>query len=114
LEAYEEAIARTSTKQAPWFVIPSNHKWFRNLAISQIIADTMEDMGFSCRRRTSTSPTFVGSTTSPNMTREARTKKAHHAVSLVYSGALWTLGWPRLAVLKSYRRPSFDQHQPVL
>jgi hypothetical protein len=45
LEAYEEAIARTSTKQAPWFVIPSNHKWFRNLAISQIIADTMEDMG---------------------------------------------------------------------
>jgi polyphosphate kinase 2 (PPK2 family) len=45
VEAYEEAIERTSTKQAPWYVIPSNHKWFRNLAISQIVADTMEDMG---------------------------------------------------------------------
>jgi len=45
VEAYEEAIARTSTRRAPWYVIPSNHKWFRNLAISQIVADTMEEMG---------------------------------------------------------------------
>lgn len=45
VEAYEEAIALTSTKHAPWFVIPSNHKWFRNLAISQIVADTMNQMG---------------------------------------------------------------------
>jgi PPK2 family polyphosphate:nucleotide phosphotransferase len=43
--AYEDAMALTSTKHAPWFVIPSNHKWFRDLAVSQIIADTMEDMG---------------------------------------------------------------------
>jgi PPK2 family polyphosphate:nucleotide phosphotransferase len=45
VEAYEEAIARTSTKWAPWYVIPANHKWFRDLAISQILADTMEGMG---------------------------------------------------------------------
>jgi PPK2 family polyphosphate:nucleotide phosphotransferase len=45
LEAYEDAIAATSTKRAPWYIIPSNHKWFRNLAVSQIIADTMDDMG---------------------------------------------------------------------
>jgi PPK2 family polyphosphate:nucleotide phosphotransferase len=45
VEAYEDAIARTSTKRAPWYVIPSNHKWFRNLAISQIVADTMDEMG---------------------------------------------------------------------
>lgn len=44
IEAYEEAIERTSTKHAPWFVIPANHKWFRDLAISQIVADTMSDM----------------------------------------------------------------------
>lgn len=44
VEAYEDAIALTSTKRAPWYVIPSNHKWFRNLAISRIVADTMEDM----------------------------------------------------------------------
>ena len=44
IEAYEEAIERTSTERAPWYVIPANHKWFRNLAISQIIADAMDDM----------------------------------------------------------------------
>jgi len=43
--AYEDAIALTSTKRAPWYIIPANHKWFRNLAISQIIADTMGEMG---------------------------------------------------------------------
>ncbi len=45
IEAYEEAIERTSTSAAPWFVIPADHKWFRNLAIAQIISDAMEDMG---------------------------------------------------------------------
>ena len=45
LEAYDDAIALTSTKQAPWYVIPSNHKWFRDLAISHIVADTIDDMG---------------------------------------------------------------------
>jgi PPK2 family polyphosphate:nucleotide phosphotransferase len=44
IEAFEDAIDKTSTKHAPWFVIPSNHKWFRNLAISAIVADTLEDM----------------------------------------------------------------------
>jgi len=45
--AYEDAISSTSTKRAPWFVIPSNHKWFRNLVISQIVADAMEDLHMS-------------------------------------------------------------------
>ncbi|HEX5282185.1 MAG TPA: polyphosphate kinase 2 family protein [Micropepsaceae bacterium] len=44
MAAYEDAISATSTKHAPWYVIPSNHKWFRNLAVSQIIAETMYDM----------------------------------------------------------------------
>jgi PPK2 family polyphosphate:nucleotide phosphotransferase len=42
--AFEEAIERTSTKEAPWFIIPSDHKWFRDLAISQIIIRTLEEM----------------------------------------------------------------------
>jgi PPK2 family polyphosphate:nucleotide phosphotransferase len=46
--AFEEAINATSTRAAPWYLIPSNHKWFRNLAVSQIMADTMEDLGMSC------------------------------------------------------------------
>ena len=44
IHAYEDAISETSTEHAPWFIIPSNHKWFRNLAISQIIADTLDEM----------------------------------------------------------------------
>jgi polyphosphate kinase 2 (PPK2 family) len=45
MDAYEDAIALTSTKRAPWYIIPANHKWLRNLAVSQIIADTMHEMG---------------------------------------------------------------------
>lgn len=44
VKAYEDLLRHTSTKQAPWFVIPSNHKWFRNLAISQIITHTLEGL----------------------------------------------------------------------
>ena len=44
IEAFEDAIRATSAKAAPWYVIPSNHKWFRNLAVSQIMADTMEEL----------------------------------------------------------------------
>jgi PPK2 family polyphosphate:nucleotide phosphotransferase len=45
MAAYEDAMALTSTKHAPWYVIPANHKWFRNLTVSRIVADTMDDMG---------------------------------------------------------------------
>jgi PPK2 family polyphosphate:nucleotide phosphotransferase len=44
IKAFEAAIEHCSTEYAPWFVIPSNHKWFRNLAVSQIIADTLGKM----------------------------------------------------------------------
>lgn len=44
IEAYEEVFARTSTKHAPWYIIPANHKWFRNLAISTIVAESIEAM----------------------------------------------------------------------
>ena len=42
--AYEGMIHNTSTENAPWHVIPSNHKWFRNLMISRIICQAMEDL----------------------------------------------------------------------
>lgn len=44
IEAYEDILNHTSRKHAPWFVIPSDHKWFRNLAISQVIVDTMKGL----------------------------------------------------------------------
>jgi PPK2 family polyphosphate:nucleotide phosphotransferase len=47
MRAFEATLAATSTKTAPWFVIPSDHKWFRNLAISQIIADVVEELPMS-------------------------------------------------------------------
>jgi PPK2 family polyphosphate:nucleotide phosphotransferase len=47
IAAFEDALSATSTHHAPWFVIPANHKWFRNLAVSQIVADTMDDLRMS-------------------------------------------------------------------
>jgi polyphosphate kinase 2 (PPK2 family) len=43
-KAYEEAITKCSTRYAPWYIIPSDHKWFRNLAVSQILVDTLESL----------------------------------------------------------------------
>jgi len=43
-KAFEDALSATSIDYAPWYVIPSNHKWFRNLAVSQIVADTLEEL----------------------------------------------------------------------
>ena len=40
--AYQDAIEKTSTPHAPWYVIPANHKWFRNLAISRILVHALE------------------------------------------------------------------------
>ena len=47
-QAYEDALTRCSTGNAPWFVIPADHKWFRNLAVSRIVVETLEalDMRF--------------------------------------------------------------------
>ncbi len=42
--AYSEAIERTSTKDAPWYVIPADHKWFRNWAVSRILVETLAEM----------------------------------------------------------------------
>jgi PPK2 family polyphosphate:nucleotide phosphotransferase len=44
IKAYEAALSRCSTWEAPWFVIPSNKKLFRNLAVSHVIVETLEDM----------------------------------------------------------------------
>lgn len=43
-QAYEIALERTNTEVAPWHVIPSDRKWFRNLAIAQILHDTLNRM----------------------------------------------------------------------
>ena len=46
--AYEDAITKCNTKEAPWYVVPADKKWFRNLAVSQVLVETLEalDMRF--------------------------------------------------------------------
>jgi PPK2 family polyphosphate:nucleotide phosphotransferase len=43
-ECYEDAIRATSQKHAPWFVIPADHKWYRNVAVSRIIVEALKAM----------------------------------------------------------------------
>jgi len=43
-DAYQDALDECSTDAAPWYVVPANKKWFRNLAVSQIIVDAMSDL----------------------------------------------------------------------
>jgi len=42
MAAYTDAITRCSTANAPWFVIPANHKWYRNLTIASILVETLQ------------------------------------------------------------------------
>ena len=42
--AYTDALARCSTDAAPWFVIPADRKWYRDLAVAEILAETARDM----------------------------------------------------------------------
>ena len=44
IAAYEDALSKTSTERAPWYVIPANHKWFRDAAVASILADTLEEL----------------------------------------------------------------------
>ncbi len=45
MAAYEEALSRCSTERAPWFIIPANHKWFRNLAVARVVVEHLEGLG---------------------------------------------------------------------
>jgi PPK2 family polyphosphate:nucleotide phosphotransferase len=42
--AFQDAIARTSTPWAPWYVVPSNHKWYRNVVIGTVLVETLEGL----------------------------------------------------------------------
>jgi PPK2 family polyphosphate:nucleotide phosphotransferase len=43
-KAYEEALTQTSTKRAPWYVIPADNKWYMQLVVGRIIVDTLEKL----------------------------------------------------------------------
>jgi PPK2 family polyphosphate:nucleotide phosphotransferase len=43
-QAYEDVLSKTSSAQAPWFIIPANHKWYRDLLIASILVETLEGL----------------------------------------------------------------------
>ena len=44
MRCYEDLIERTSTSCAPWYVIPADHKWYRNLCVARIMVDTLKSL----------------------------------------------------------------------
>ena len=47
MKAYGEMLSRTSTEYSPWYVIPSNHKWFRDFVVATIIVHALESLKLS-------------------------------------------------------------------
>jgi PPK2 family polyphosphate:nucleotide phosphotransferase len=44
MKAYEDLLARTSTDEAPWYVVPADRKWYRNLVIASVLVGTLEKL----------------------------------------------------------------------
>jgi PPK2 family polyphosphate:nucleotide phosphotransferase len=44
MQAYEDVLNRTSTDHAPWYVVPADAKWFRNVVVSRVLVDTLEGL----------------------------------------------------------------------
>jgi PPK2 family polyphosphate:nucleotide phosphotransferase len=47
IEAYEDMLTKCNTEHAPWHIVPANHKWYRNLVITQAIIKSLEGMDLS-------------------------------------------------------------------
>jgi PPK2 family polyphosphate:nucleotide phosphotransferase len=43
-KAYEAALSRCNTRWAPWYVVPANHKWYRNYAVARVVVETLRDL----------------------------------------------------------------------
>jgi PPK2 family polyphosphate:nucleotide phosphotransferase len=44
MEAFEDVLSKTSTDYAPWYIVPANHKWYRDLVISSVLVDALEGL----------------------------------------------------------------------
>lgn len=44
MKTYEDLLSKTSTEHAPWYVVPANRKWYRNLVVARIMVDTMRKL----------------------------------------------------------------------
>jgi len=64
MEAYEQAIIATASKQAPWFVVPADHKWFTRLIVAGAIVQAVDELHLSYPR------------VSPQKTKELKAARA--------------------------------------
>jgi len=44
MKAFEDVISATSTQGAPWYIVPANRKWYRNLVVADRVVDALEGM----------------------------------------------------------------------
>jgi polyphosphate kinase 2 (PPK2 family) len=47
ISAYEIALRRCGTERAPWFIVPADHKWYRDAVVARIVRSTLEALGLS-------------------------------------------------------------------
>jgi PPK2 family polyphosphate:nucleotide phosphotransferase len=47
MRAYEDMLSKTSTEEAPWYIVPANRKWYRNLVVATLLVDKMEGLNMS-------------------------------------------------------------------
>ena len=52
MEAYEDALAATSTEWAPWYVVPADHKWVTRAVVADIITTTLHSMDLNYPKST--------------------------------------------------------------
>jgi PPK2 family polyphosphate:nucleotide phosphotransferase len=50
MKTYEDLLSKTSTEHAPWYVVPANRKWYRNLVVARIMVDTMRKLNMKLPR----------------------------------------------------------------
>jgi len=48
MKEFEEVLSATSTDIAPWYIVPANHKWYRNLVVADRVVDALQDMKLKC------------------------------------------------------------------
>ena len=61
MNAYEDMIRHTSTPDAPWYVVPADHKWFTHIAVSSAIIQTLEDLDLQFPKVDKATPQATGS-----------------------------------------------------
>ena len=48
--AYEDMIRKTAAPEAPWYVVPADHKWFTRLVVAEAVVDTLEGLDLAYPR----------------------------------------------------------------